>query len=83
MVAVSGVPPGQVGRDGAESGAVRGDPLRLAAVPDAGQGGAELDRLRAELEELLGKPVQLNMFKYDGPPEGRKEIKIGPELTAD
>jgi len=27
--------------------------------------------------------VQLNMMKYDGPPKGRKEIKIGPELTAD
>ncbi len=48
-----------------------------------GHGGAELDRLRAELEELTGKPVQLNMFKDDGPPKGRKEIKIGPELTAD
>ena len=48
-----------------------------------GHGGAALDRLRAELEELTGKPVQLNMVKYDGPPKGRKEIKIGPELTAD
>ena len=48
-----------------------------------GHGGAELDRLRAELEELTSKPVQLNMVKYDGPPKGRKEIKIGPELTAD
>jgi hypothetical protein len=48
-----------------------------------GHGGAELDRLRAELEELTGKPVQLNMVKYDGPPKGRKEAKIGPELTAD
>jgi hypothetical protein len=47
-----------------------------------GHGGAEMDRLRAELEELTGKPVQLNMMKYDGPPEGRKEIKIGPELPA-
>ena len=47
-----------------------------------GHGGAELDRLRAELEELTGKPVRLNMVKYDGPPKGRKEIKIGPELTA-
>ena len=26
-----------------------------------GHGGAELDRLRAELEELTGKPVQLNL----------------------
>jgi hypothetical protein len=48
-----------------------------------GHGGGELDRLRAELEELTGKPVQLNMVKDDGPPKGRKEIKIGPELTAD
>jgi len=43
---------------------------------------AELDRLRAELEELTGKPVQLNMVKDDGPPKGRKEVKIRPELTA-
>ena len=49
----------------------------------SGHGGAELDRLRAELEELTGKPVQLNMMKYDGPPEGRKEIQIGPGHTAD
>ena len=48
-----------------------------------GHGGAELDRLRAELEELTDKPVQLNMMEYDGPPKARKEVKIGPELTAD
>jgi hypothetical protein len=48
-----------------------------------GHGRAELDRLRAELEELLGKPVQLSMFNYDGPPDGRKEIQIGPGHTAD
>jgi KH domain len=48
-----------------------------------GHGGAELDRLRAELEELTGKPVQLNMVQYDGPAKGRKEVKIGPALTAD
>ena len=47
-----------------------------------GHGGAELDRLRTELEELTGKPVQLNMVKEDGPPEERKQIKIGPGLTA-
>ena len=47
-----------------------------------GHGGAELDRLRAELAELTGKPVRLNMVSYDGPKE-RKQIKIGPELTAD
>jgi KH domain len=47
-----------------------------------GHGGAELDRLRAELEELIGKPVQLNMMKYDGPPKGRKEIHKGSGPTA-
>jgi hypothetical protein len=46
-----------------------------------GHGGAEADRLRAELEELTGKPVQLHMVK-EGPPKGRKELKVGPELTA-
>jgi hypothetical protein len=45
-----------------------------------GHGGAEMDRLRAELEELVGKPVRLNMVTYDGPPKGRKEIQIGPEI---
>jgi hypothetical protein len=49
----------------------------------SGHGGAELDRLRAELEELMGKPVRLNMFQHDGPPKGRKEIPMGPDLTAD
>ena len=48
----------------------------------SGHGGAELDRLRAELEELTGKPVQLNMVKDDGPPKGRKEIQIGPGHTS-
>jgi hypothetical protein len=47
-----------------------------------GHGRAELDRLRAELEELTGKPVQLSMVKHDGPPKERKEIQIGPELPA-
>jgi len=47
-----------------------------------GHGGAEIARLRAELEELTGKTVQLNMFKYDGPPKGRKEVQMGPALTA-
>lgn len=37
-----------------------------------GHGGAEMDRLRTELENLTGKPVRLNMVQYDGPPEGRK-----------
>jgi hypothetical protein len=35
-----------------------------------GHGGAEADRLRAELEELTGKPVFLNMRDDPGPPEG-------------
>jgi hypothetical protein len=32
-----------------------------------GHGGAEVDRLRAELEELIGKPVQLNILQVPGP----------------
>jgi hypothetical protein len=48
-----------------------------------GHGHTELDRLRGELEELMGKPVQLNMMSCDGPPKGRKEIQIGPGQTAD
>jgi hypothetical protein len=40
-----------------------------------GHGGAEADRLRAELEELTGKPVNLNMAQYSGPPKGRNEIQ--------
>jgi len=46
-----------------------------------GHGGAEIDRLRTELGELIGKPVQVNMLKYDGPPKGRKEIHLGPGPT--
>ena len=48
-----------------------------------GHGGAEMERLRTELQELTGKPVRLNMMTYDGPPKGRKEVKMGPELPAD
>ena len=33
-----------------------------------GHGGAEAHRLRAELEELTGKPVLLNMLQEPGPP---------------
>jgi hypothetical protein len=44
-----------------------------------GHGGAELDRLRTELESLIGKPVQLNMRQYDGPPEGREEVQTEPQ----
>jgi hypothetical protein len=47
-----------------------------------GHGGAGADRLRAELEELTGKPVMLNLVKYAGPPKGRKEIHIGRGQTA-
>ena len=32
-----------------------------------GHGEAEADRLRAELEELTGKPVQLNIVQSEGP----------------
>jgi KH domain len=47
-----------------------------------GHGRAEYDRLRAELEELTGKPVQLHMVQDAGPPKGRKEIKMGPGPSA-
>src|SRR5215472_18551617 len=47
-----------------------------------GHSRAEYDRLRAELEELTGKPVQLHIVKESGPPKGRKEIQMGPEHTA-
>jgi hypothetical protein len=46
-----------------------------------GHGHAELDRLRAELEELTGRPVQLNILEAR-PENGRKEIPIGPGDTA-
>jgi hypothetical protein len=46
-----------------------------------GHSRAEYDRLRTELEELTGKPVQLHMVKDAGPPKGRKEIQIGPGHT--
>jgi hypothetical protein len=36
-----------------------------------GHGGAEADRLRAEPEELTGKPVLLSMLVKSGPQEGR------------
>ena len=46
-----------------------------------GHGHAEFDRLRAELEELTGRPVQLNILE-SRPETGRKEIQIGPGDTA-
>jgi hypothetical protein len=46
-----------------------------------GHGHAETDRLRAELEELTGKPVQLNILEAR-PEKGRKEIQLGPQVTS-
>jgi len=46
-----------------------------------GHGHAEEDRLRAELEDLTGKPVNLNILE-SRPEKGRKEIRIGPGDTA-
>ena len=48
-----------------------------AARPGAvhGHGGAQARRLRAELEELTGKPVQLSIMKDPGPPGGGKKYK--------
>ena len=46
-----------------------------------GHGHAEFDRLRAELEELTGRPVQLNILE-SRPEKGRKEIQIGPGDSA-
>jgi hypothetical protein len=34
---------------------------------NASHGEAEADRLRAELEELTGKPVQLHVVREEGP----------------
>src|SRR5215472_5052899 len=47
-----------------------------------GHDRAEYDRLRAELEELTGKPVQLHIVKDAVPPEGRKELQLGPGQAA-
>jgi hypothetical protein len=47
-----------------------------------GHSRAEYDRLRAELEELTGKPVQLHIVKESRPPKERQEIQIGPGHTA-
>jgi hypothetical protein len=43
----------------------------------SGHGGAEADRLRAELEELTGKPVQLSMLVKPGPQEGPGDAGSG------
>ncbi|WP_300612255.1 hypothetical protein [Trebonia sp.] len=45
-----------------------------------GHGHAEAGRLRAELEELTGRPVQLNILEAR-PEKGRKEIQLGPQVT--
>jgi hypothetical protein len=48
----------------------------------SGHGGAEAGRLRAELEELTGKPVLLAIGDEEaGPPEGR--VTQGPGVRAD
>jgi hypothetical protein len=46
-----------------------------------GHGHAGEDRLRAELEELTGKTVQLNILETR-PEIGRREMKMGPGDTA-
>jgi KH domain len=43
----------------------------------SGHGGAEAGRLRAELEELTGKPVQLNVLVKPVPREGPGEAGSG------
>jgi hypothetical protein len=40
-----------------------------------GHGDAGADRLRAELEELTGKPVQLHMVQERGPHEGARIVR--------
>jgi hypothetical protein len=40
-----------------------------------GHGDAEADRLRADLAELTGKPVQLNMIHDRGPHEGARIVR--------
>jgi hypothetical protein len=40
-----------------------------------GHGDAEADRLRTELAELTGKPVQLNMIHDRGPHEGARIVR--------
>ena len=43
----------------------------------SGHGGAEAGRLRAELEELTGKPVLLNILVKPGPQEGPGDAGSG------
>jgi KH domain-containing protein len=42
-----------------------------------GHGGAEAGRLRAELEELTGKPVVLNILEQPGPEKGPRDAGSG------
>ena len=63
---------------GGDMDQVRVDIHAARAGAVSGHGGAEAGRLRAELEELTGKPVQLHMVKDAGLPKGQKEIQIGP-----
>ena len=53
---------------------------RPPAVEPIERLSASLRRLRAELEELTGKPVQLNILEAR-PEKGRKEIQLGPQVT--
>jgi len=43
----------------------------------SGHGGAEVGRLRAELEELTGKPVALSILDAPGPQEGPGDAESG------
>jgi KH domain len=43
-----------------------------------GHGGTEADRLRAELEELTGKPVMLNVLVKEPGPRGAGDAGSGP-----
>jgi len=45
-----------------------------------GHGNAEVDRLRDELAELIGKPVDLHILQDSGPPKGRAEVTMGPAV---
>jgi len=57
---------------------------RITSVPPNpftarfGHGGAQVDRLRDELEELTGKPVLLNMLEdREHPQKRRKNAEAG------
>ncbi|HEY6276302.1 MAG TPA: KH domain-containing protein [Streptosporangiaceae bacterium] len=46
-----------------------------------GHGHAEIDRLRAELEELTGKPVAVSLLDAPGPQEGPGDAGSGPAAS--